>query len=695
MSRHQSRGIDPELFAPNAQSLANDRYAKAPPSACSNYEYRATSSQERYRNDHDNIYASGDNQVQQERSDYSRLTIELEHLSGYTGKGKNTIHAHPIDPDSYITCMGSAVVIGKICDSQSQELLCAHEEEINVMSLSSTGIFLASAQMPPHSGRTDRGGAFIVIWDLASGRERYRLEGFFRPVLQMAFSPDDHFLAASSEDCRVILWDMRTSELVLTKSFPTPVTVLTWGKMDEKCRRPKYSLAFAHSSQLLHGELAYDIAAMQYRLEVSTYSMPNVGIARTYLCAAITQTRTDVLSGTTAGELVVFNTESLVYRNAVPIVRNGVHSVAACGDTGYVYVGAGDGVLKKLVGRDSDWNLVGQVQLVGGITSISISPGGAQLFAGTSAGKMYHVVANTLVISELASSHLGSVTSCAFGDSSEEFATISVDGSIRLWNLSTYHLKCMTTEAVAGLCIAITKSSTHSGLIVSGWVDGWLRAYDAATAQPKWHIATAHRGEVTAVACSAQYIVSGASDGGVSIWSFATRELVLQFHEHKRAVTGVLVDVKLPHRVHSCGVDKALFIYDLKGARRIVAQQVREGAFHGITQRVDSETEIVTAGADGRLLFWDCDEPDPVQFIVDPSRLKVTCAQVSPSGRFIATCGEDCEVKLFDVGSSALLASARGHSNTVNALAWSPDERQLVSVGADSCICVWNFYQEG
>ncbi|OWZ15296.1 hypothetical protein PHMEG_00011095, partial [Phytophthora megakarya] len=551
--------------------------------------------------------------------------------------------------------------------------------------------------VPPHSGRTDRGGAFIVIWDLGSRRERYRLEGFFRPVLQMAFSPDDHFLAASAEDCRIILWDMRTSEVVLSKTYPTPITILNWGKMDEKCRRPKYSLAFAHSSQLLCGELAYDITSMQYRLEVSTFAMPNVGIARIYLCAAITQSRTDVLAGTAAGELVVFNTESMVYRNAVPLVRNGVQSVAACGDTGYVYVGAGDGVLKKLIGRDSEWNLVGQVQLVGGITSISISPGGSHLFAGTSAGKMYHIVANTLVISELASSHLGPVTSCAFGDSCEEFATISVDGSVRVWNLSTYQLKCMATEAVAGLCIAITKTSstsTHSGLVISGWVDGWLRAYDTATAQPKWHIATAHRGEVTAVACSTQYVVSGASDGGVSIWSFATRELVLQFHEHKRAVTGVLVDVKLPHRVHSCGLDKALFIYDLKRSQRIVAQQVREGTFQCITQRVDNETEIVTAGADGRLLFWDCDEHDPVQFIVDSSRLKITCARVSPSGRFLATCGEDCEVKLFDVGSSALLASSRGHSNTVNALAWSPDERQLVSVGSDSCVCVWNFYLE-
>ncbi|GMF45763.1 unnamed protein product [Phytophthora fragariaefolia] len=200
MTHRQARGIDPELFAPSALSSA--RYAKAPSSTSSGLESRngtstsSSSSHSGYHTAHDDIYGSNNNQLLPEQHAQSGLTIELEHLSGYTGKGKNTIHAHPTDPDSYITWC-------------SQDLLCAHEEEINVLSMSSTGALLASAQIPPHSGRTDRGGAYIVIWDLASGRERYRLEGFFRPVLQLAFSPDDHFLAASSEDCRIVLWDMR------------------------------------------------------------------------------------------------------------------------------------------------------------------------------------------------------------------------------------------------------------------------------------------------------------------------------------------------------------------------------------------------------------------------------------------------------------------------------------------------------
>uniref|UniRef100_K3X1P7 Anaphase-promoting complex subunit 4 WD40 domain-containing protein n=1 Tax=Globisporangium ultimum (strain ATCC 200006 / CBS 805.95 / DAOM BR144) TaxID=431595 RepID=K3X1P7_GLOUD len=676
--QRQSKGIDPELFTPSANAAGSAYGYTAKPPDTSSYYY--------YNNNDAYGYTSTANSNY--RHQHATTTIELEHVSGYTGKGKSTIHAHPSDPESFITCMGAAVVVGNVHETHNQRLLRGHDEEINVLSMSNTGAF-------------DQ-GAVIVVWDLNTQRDLYRLLGFQRAVLHMTFSPDDHFLAASSEDCRVIIWDMRTSKVVLSKSFPTPVTILNWGQMDEKCRRPKYTLTFAHSSQLLFGELAYDISCMQYKLEIATFHMPNLGPTRSYLCATMTASRSELLAGTMAGELVVFNVDTQVYRNAIPVSRNGVHSIACCRATGFVYIGAGDGVLKKLVGRDSEWSVVGQVQLVGGIASLSISSDGSQLFAGTSAGKMYHIVANTLVPTELASSHLGSIMSCTFGDSNEEFATISIDGSLRVWNLSTYELKCMATEAARGLSIVFAKkmpgnsSSSHasSSIVVSGWADGWIRAYDAMTAQKKWHIANAHRGEVTSVATSDKYVVSGASDGGVSIWSAQTRELVLQFHEHKRGVAQVLVDVGKPHWIHSCGLDKALFIYDLKSERRIVAQQVRDGAFNSITQRLDSETEIITAGSDGRLLFWDCDVADPVQSILEPSRLRVAYTSVSPSGRFLATCGEDCEVKIYDLGTLALLTTGQGHSDTVNCVAWSPDERQIVSVGSDSCISVWNFYQD-
>ena len=111
-------------------------------------------------------------------------------------------------------------------------------------------------------------------------------------------------------------------------------------------------------------------------------------------------------------------------------------------------------------------------------------------------------------------------------------------------------------------------------------------------------------------------------------------------------------------------------------------------------QRLDSEQELMTCSTDGVVYAWDCDVVDPVDRIVDPNRIRLNRIVMSPSGKFVAVCGEDHQVKVFDVRAPdhALLAVGLGHSNTVRSIAWSPDEKQLVSVGDDCCICVWNFY---
>ncbi|EQC30761.1 hypothetical protein SDRG_11522 [Saprolegnia diclina VS20] len=616
--------------------------------------------------------------------------LELEHVIGYTGRSKDTVLAHPKDPDAYFTCMGAAVVISRVSDTHAQEFLRGHDEEISSLCISRSGVLLASGQLP--STKRNGAGAAIVVWDLYAKSELYQLHGFFCKITKLAFSPDDHFLLGAGADGSVILWDLRTSEVVVTRSYGTPVTILNWGKVEEKTRRPKYTLMFAHSSQLIVSELSYDIGSMQYKLESYPCAMPSTGMVREYLAACMTQTNDTLLAGTFAGELVVFNADARVFKCTIPISSNGVHSIACCAATGYLYVGAGDGVLKKLVGDHSDWNLVGQVALMGAISGLSVTCDGATVLAGTSAGKLYRILASAMSVEELACSHLAPVTACVFdGHSSEAFASISHDGTLKVWDLSSYRVKASAAENVQGRCVCY---AANGAFLVSGWADGWLRAYETASGHKLWHIANAHRGEVTCIAANDKCIVSGSSDGGVNVWSVATRELILQFHEHKRGVTQVTIDLVKAHHVHSCGLDRSLFLYDLKTQRRAVVHQVREGAFHAMSQRLDSETEIITGGADGRLLFWDCDVADAVKVLQDPNRMRVLALQVSPSGRFVATGGDDCHLKIYALENDALMAVALGHSGAINHVAWSPDERQIVSVGVDCCICLWNFFLE-
>ncbi len=55
--------------------------------------------------------------------------------------------------------------------------------------------------------------------------------------------------------------------------------------------------------------------------------------------------------------------------------------------------------------------------------------------------------------------------------------------------------------------------------------------------------------------------------------------------------------------------------------------------FTSMTQRLDSENELVTSTSDGLVIFWDCDEVNPVQAIDVGSHQKLSCVRISPSGR--------------------------------------------------------------
>jgi WD40 repeat protein len=87
-------------------------------------------------------------------------------------------------------------------------------------------------------------GAAVIVWDLANREELYRLTGFQKSVLQLAFSPDDHFLAASSEDCRILLWDMRVR---LFGRLPIPCLRLSLGALLMFTLRPRSSCSPRHS----------------------------------------------------------------------------------------------------------------------------------------------------------------------------------------------------------------------------------------------------------------------------------------------------------------------------------------------------------------------------------------------------------------------------------------------------------------
>jgi WD40 repeat protein len=46
-------------------------------------------------------------------------------------------------------------------------------------------------------------------------------------------------------------------------------------------------------------------------------------------------------------------------------------------------------------------------------------------------------------------------------------------------------------------------------------------------------------------------------------------------------------------------------------------------------------------------------------------------------------------LRLWEYETATLITSVAGHSGTVNSVAFSPDNKQVVSVGEDGCVFIW------
>jgi WD40 repeat protein len=104
----------------------------------------------------------------------------------------------------------------------------------------------------------------------------------------------------------------------------------------------------------------------------------------------------------------------------------------------------------------------------------------------------------------------------------------------------------------------------------------------------------------------------------------------------------------------------------------------------------DAGQTLLTAGGDGRLIWWNAADEKPAARRTIPAHDGwARCLAVSPDGQLVATGGNDNLVKLWTAADGKPVRTLTGHANRVYSVIFHPDGRHLISGDLMGSVCVW------
>mmetsp|Transcript_6499 Transcript_6499/g.24427 ORF Transcript_6499/g.24427 Transcript_6499/m.24427 type:complete len:620 (-) Transcript_6499:219-2078(-) len=616
--------------------------------------------------------------------------MKLHTVIGFDGTVPSGLTLHP-SRQHILYPLGSTLIIKNLLETaksgstakDSSRFLKGHNGPISCVAMSQTGRYVASGQST-HMGFK----ASVIIWDYESGQIVHKLQLHKVKVQSLAFSADEKYLLSigGEDDGNVTVWDVQSGKAICGTTTTQQSLCASF---------------FASSNQyfVTAGKFTLRVWQIDFENRKLIPTDCNLGqLKRVITCMKLSDDDQHAFCGTTTGDVLCVqvkgNIKNLKLAGPNKLLSQGVRSIEFT-PKGNIILGAGDGTLAVVSG--ANLRRLKSVNLMGGVTSITATQSGGY-YCGTNQSVIYYV--NSKLEATLVSTcHSKRINDVVYPKgTSEIIATCSVN-DIRLWNAHKgRELVRIQLPNLECNCVCFSNDGSQ---ILSGWSDGRIRAFGPQSGKLLYVINEAHKitgqkkvsGKLLgvtalAVANDNQRVISGGSDGQVRVWFIGqdSQTLAASMKEHKSTVNCIVVRKDDSECVTSSD-DGSCIVWSLDRYSR--SNIMTAQTYFKQVRYLDDESQIVSAGSDKRIIYWDAYDCSAIRE-VEASSGEIYALDISPDGESFTIGGSDRKVTMFNYDEGEVMASQDGHSEAVTKLKYSPDQRFLTSVGEEGAILVWS-----